>query len=162
MKNKLKVGLFSVLVILLIVITLPSKADAATWVIDNDAAAGQPGSSGITGGSWSYRGGGMFNDHRINYGNGSYAWNTHGIGNSGRMNAYAYINNRDFVGMGNYYFVVNGSSMGVSKIINQNTAPGGYNYIGTINNVSARTNYHIMLNNAGGGAIGADAVQFTQ
>lgn len=162
MKNKLKVGLFSVLVILLIVITLPSKADAATWVIDNDAAAGQPGSSGIGGGSWTYRSGGMFNDHRINYGNGFYRWATHSIGNSGRMNAYAYINNRDFVGTGNYHFTVNGSSMGVSKNINQNTAPGGYNYIGTISAASARTNYNISVSNAGGGAIGADAVQLTQ
>lgn len=142
-------------------ISYPNKVHAATWVIDNDAAAGQPGNSGITNGSWTYRYGGMFNDHRISYGYGAYSYNTHSIGSSGRINAYAYINNIDFVGTAQYHFTVNGSHMGISKSINQRTAPGGYSHIGSIS-LSGSNRMHIFLSKAAGGAIGADAVKLTQ
>lgn len=137
--------------------SVAAPAWAGSYQCDNDRSASQyPNCSNMGGLNYVYRsgqGGDWNGDDRLNSTNsGWYGWFFPGYERS--YSFYAWLNNPAFTDAYARYSVLDTSNAShQTAIINQNTAPGGWNYVGY------GYGYLFMVQPSGNGRNGADIVQ---
>ncbi len=110
--------------------TFSSSAFATTLVVDNDATSSAPGYN-FKSGTWSYKTDSGYNgDYRIisssqlTYANYGWSFNT----SNKTASNYVYLSNANFTNPKAAYQIGNNGSY---VYLNQNTAPGGWNFLKT-------------------------------
>lgn len=140
------------------------KVFAGEQLVDNDAAAGQPGLSHIMSGNWTWISSGYFGDARISYDK-SGAFYAYGFNPTNRTNVgnfYAYLANPAFESTAAYN-VASPPGIGEGNTIEQYYAAVGWNWIGDLGatnwNLDANVGKPNNVNIQGG--LGADAFKVT-
>ncbi|MBB3907732.1 hypothetical protein B6A27_01005 [Anoxybacillus sp. UARK-01] len=135
---------------------------ATTDIVDNDALSNAPGFSEQKG-NWIYKtGSGYYNDYRIvsatvNGFDPDYAYIWRFYAHDKNAAHYVYLNNKDFTNPRTAYQI---DELGGIVYINQNTAPGGWNFLKT----NKEWNHMIVINTSlttKVGNVGADATKIT-